>query len=354
MIVKILLIVYVSCLLVLVAIADTSVCTTSSSSKHPVHAFYYLWYGNPQHDGEYKHWNHEVLPHWEARINQRYPNIGKRFQPPSLLHSPFYPLAGPYSSSDRTTIFQHFHDALHANIEVLVVSWWGRRDQTYATDTQGVNTDMAFEKLLEAAEDFNQQQTSSDANNKQIYIAFHLEPYRTRSIESIYEDIQYLVKTYGHFQCLYRLPSTRTNTAHETGSLVYYVYDSYHIPAYQWGRLLKSEGDLSIRGTSFDAVFIGLWLQSQDGRELHSGGFDGMYSYFASEGFSYGSTCRMWKSMCEYAHKQDMYCSLSVGPGYDDSLIRPWNAFNAKDRQDGKYYQHMWKSAIDASPDFVR
>jgi hypothetical protein len=25
-----------------------------------VHAAYYLWYGNPQTDGKYFHWNHEV------------------------------------------------------------------------------------------------------------------------------------------------------------------------------------------------------------------------------------------------------------------------------------------------------
>ena len=25
--------------------------------------FYYLWYGNPQHNGRWQHWDHEVLPH---------------------------------------------------------------------------------------------------------------------------------------------------------------------------------------------------------------------------------------------------------------------------------------------------
>ena len=66
-----------------------------------VHAFFYLWYGNPTIDGEYKHWNHEVLPHWQQRINIHYSNIGDRFQPPENLHSPYYPLRGPFSSNDE-------------------------------------------------------------------------------------------------------------------------------------------------------------------------------------------------------------------------------------------------------------
>ncbi len=49
-----------------------------------------------------------------------------------------------------------------------------------------------------------------------------------------------------------------------------------------------------------------------------------------------------------------MICDLSVGPGYDDSLIRPWNSHNTKDRENGKYYRRAWDKAIDAQPDFVR
>ena len=46
-----------------------------------VHAFYYLWYGTPEHDdGKYLHWNHEVLPHWDSVQNVRLKHvIGKRF-----------------------------------------------------------------------------------------------------------------------------------------------------------------------------------------------------------------------------------------------------------------------------------
>jgi glycoprotein endo-alpha-1,2-mannosidase len=38
-----------------------------------VHTFYYPWYGNPAHDGAYKHWNHELIPHWDKKVAARYP-----------------------------------------------------------------------------------------------------------------------------------------------------------------------------------------------------------------------------------------------------------------------------------------
>lgn len=43
----------------------------------------------------------------------------------------------------------------------------------------------------------------------------------------------------------------------------------------------------------------------------------------------------------------------SVGPGYNDEGIRPWNAHNTKSRADGAYYDNMWRQAIDAGARYV-
>lgn len=52
-----------------------------TSSNPNIHAFYYSWYGNPEKDGEYIHWNHQYLPHWNAKISAQYPT-GQKHQPP--------------------------------------------------------------------------------------------------------------------------------------------------------------------------------------------------------------------------------------------------------------------------------
>jgi len=45
---------------------------TLPSLTTDVHAFYYAWYGTPDVDGAYSHWNHVRLPHWNQQIRERY------------------------------------------------------------------------------------------------------------------------------------------------------------------------------------------------------------------------------------------------------------------------------------------
>ena len=40
------------------------VVAASAAIKPEVHAFYYLWYGEPTTDGHYLHWNHKVSQCW--------------------------------------------------------------------------------------------------------------------------------------------------------------------------------------------------------------------------------------------------------------------------------------------------
>lgn len=52
----------------------------------------------------------QVLPHWQEHVSRQYPQVGRRFQPPGELHSPFYPLRGPYSSADQQLLVEQFQE----------------------------------------------------------------------------------------------------------------------------------------------------------------------------------------------------------------------------------------------------
>ena len=43
----------------------------------------------------------------------------------------------------------------------------------------------------------------------------------------------------------------------------------------------------------------------------------------------------------------------SVGPGYDDTSIRPWNKQNSRSRADGEYYSKYWNEAIKLKPKII-
>lgn len=79
-----------------------------------LHIFYYSWYGNPQFDGKYIHWNHPILKHWDPRITKDYPQ-GKH-NPPDDIGSSFYPELGSYSSRDPSVIETHMKQMYSASI----------------------------------------------------------------------------------------------------------------------------------------------------------------------------------------------------------------------------------------------
>ena len=48
----------------------------SFAEGRAVHAFFYLWYGTPEQDGEWRHWDHSVLPHWTKSVQAQFPPEG--------------------------------------------------------------------------------------------------------------------------------------------------------------------------------------------------------------------------------------------------------------------------------------
>ena len=71
------------------------------------------------------------------------------------------------------------------------------------------------------------------------------------------------------------------------------------------------------------------------------------FSYFASQGFTYGSSSRHWLSIQAFAHQHSLIFVPSVGPGYDDTRVRPWNAQNIQERGgDGEYYRNYFEAIL--------
>ena len=108
-----------------------------------------------------------------------------------------------------------------------------------------------------------------------------------------------------------------------------------------------------MRGTRHDAIFIGLLVEQSHQKQLEECGFDGYYTYFASDGFTYGSTTDKWRSLALHAKAHGKLFIPSVGPGYIDVSVRPWNARNTKQRQHGQYYRNSWSAALQCAPSIV-
>jgi len=55
-----------------------------------------------------------------------------------------------------------------------------------------------------------------------------------------------------------------------------------------------------VRGGANDAYMVFLLVEKQH-QQYATAGFDGFYTYFASDGFTYGSTTRYWGQLAELA-----------------------------------------------------
>lgn len=284
--------------------------------NYNVHTFYYGWYGNPEFDGKYSHWNHSIIPHWK---DTTWDNAGS-FPGNDDIAANYYPALGAYSSNDTNTISKHMEWIKEAGIGVLVISWWGPNSFT----DKSVLTYLDF------------------AQRSGLKLTFHIEPVY-KSVEEFKNLIEYLVKKYNYHPALFKYH----------GKPMYYIYDSGKMKFYEWNKLLSENGEQSIRNTNLDAIFIGHWERRLDGEFMLKSGFDGFFTYYASEGFMYGCTTSNWPILAKFAKENDLLFIPCPGPGYIDTRIRPWNTRNTEDREDGKYYERMFMRAVNVNPDFI-
>ena len=98
---------------------------------------------------------------------------------------------------------------------------------------------------------------------------------------------------------------------------------------------------------------VGLWVKANEQAFMLDGGFDGFYTYFATDGFTYGSTIRHWGTLAAWAREHKKLFVPCVAPGYIDTRIRPWNGRNTREREGGSYYDRMWGAALEVSPAYV-
>jgi glycoprotein endo-alpha-1,2-mannosidase len=279
-------------------------------------AFYYGWYGNPAADGAYEHWNSEVFV--------RKPDKPKSFPGGDDIASNFYPQAGCYSVNDPATLDRQMTELSSARVGIIAASWWGK------DSFSGKNLPL----LLNAAAKHG------------LKVCVHIEPFGGRNASSTAEAIRFLIDSYGSHPAFYH--------CREAGNKpLFFVYDSYLTPASEWAGVLASGGKQSIRGGKHDAAVIGLWVKERDGQSMSDGHFDGFYTYFASNGFTYGSNTKNWRKMAAFARTHKLLFIPSVGPGYVDTRIRPWNQSTTRGRENGRYYDAMFGAALDCRPELI-
>ncbi|GHT71782.1 endo-alpha-mannosidase [Bacteroidia bacterium] len=284
--------------------------------SHETFCFYYNWYGNIEKDGKDIHWAHPVL---KQGPND---NVTSGYLPGGdNIASNYFPQMGTYSCTDTVTIRKHMGMLKQAGIGTIVLTWWDVHDFGY----------QSVPMIMDQAEKYD------------IKVCFHIEPFNGRNAETTRQNIRTIVDAYGNHPAFYRM----------NGKPLFFIYDSYLIPAEEWKTLLLPSGDITIRNTPYDAVMIGLWVKKGEENFFKNSGFDGFYTYFGATGFTYGSTPQNWPYLQKWANENNKIFIPSVAPGYIDTRIRPWNEKTTRDRENGRYYDQMFENAINSKVKYI-
>ncbi len=299
----------------LICLIQYSARAGDSQPYNKVHAFYYPWYGNPQTDKFHYHWNHQ------QSVKEGKPS---NYPGGDDIGADFYPKLGCYSSNSNQDLNAHMLMLRRAKVGVICTSWWGKDSYT----------DKVVPRLLDAAARHNTK------------VCFHIEPFPGRNAQTTRDAIVHIIDKYGSHSAFYRYGKDKLLP-------MFYIYDSYLTPAKQWKTILSPDGPQTIRNTKYDSVVIGLWVKENEQTFMTESHFDGYYTYFATDGFTYGSTINNWPKLAKWAQQNDKLFIPSVGPGYIDLRIRPWNNVNTRDRQNGAYYDREFAAAIAVRPPII-
>ena len=271
------------------------------------------------------------MPHWKDSVTRQYPQ--GRHVPPDDIGASFYPELGCYSSKDPVVISRHMLQLRSAGIGVIAVSWY----PAGLSDDEGPPPDPVIPVLLDAALEYG------------VKITLHIEPYKGRTPQSVRDDLQYIHTHYTQHPSFYKLEHVDRSSGEKRLLPLIYIYDSYLSEAREWAKVFKKSGSLSVRGRECDCIAIALLVERSHMQFAVDGGFDGVYTYFAADGFSFGSTFTNWGTISNFAAKTDLLFIPSFGPGYNDLQVRPWNKAATRDRGSGAYYQEGFRSAVKHS-----
>ncbi len=207
------------------------------------------------------------------------------------IASNYFPVRGLYSSSDERVVRAQMREIAAAGVREVISSWWG----------WGSPEDLRLPLVLRAA------------HAAGLSVAAHLEPYPGRTIDTIEADILHL---------------------RGLGITRFFVYRPFDISAQDWAALRTR------------APGVQLFAQTSLAGRAAKARFDGLYTY---DILLWGA--ETFPRLCAQAHKVDLLCLPSVGPGYEAEHAT--GDLRVKSRHDGATYDGMWSAAIRSGADGV-
>jgi glycoprotein endo-alpha-1,2-mannosidase len=152
-----------------------------------------------------------------------------------IFNTAFHPKIGFYNHS-MDIMRAHFHDIRLCGVGVIIFNWHPKNPE--------LNDN--FDRILDMV---NENYTNP---NNSIKLAIQIDDYQDRTIESIRNNIKFVVDNFSANQNFYKVYSTKRHRLLP----IFYIKNAFNIKELDWAKLLSKNGILTIRNTMYDALII--------------------------------------------------------------------------------------------------
>lgn len=277
---------------------------TTKFSQKSVWTLYYGGWGSPD---DWQDWKKAKSEH------EKY-----FYQPPDNIPSIYYPQMGTYCSHNETVILEHLKMIKNAGIDAIIIPWIGYLAQTNFQHASFVKK--TIELLFKHAHEYS------------IKIGILLDYYTERKEIDVIKSVTYYIDTYANHQSILKI----------NDKPLVIIYDAQ-----------KMDSSALMFRQFKNVEFYATAPNWEDFLGIYEDGYSGFVSYYASDGFTWGSTLENWNLISENSKKRDIEFVPTVAPGYDDHIINLWNSRQKKSRLCDQYYNNMWRTAFEINPPII-
>lgn len=283
----------------------------NNNSNFPklVLTIYSTSFSTKENDGHYSGWGYR-----KNSVSFDY------IQPPDVP-SVLVPKIGIYSSHNETVLRYHCAMIKEIGVDVLLLEYYGSNHSDYFNMENEGFSDVTVKLMMKISKEYG------------LKIGFFIPYYNFQNYKTLDEDLQYISQNYANNPQMFKINNKLLILLSESR-------DINHFPS-----LIKKFNNL---------FFVGYFRYSTDVGAMMEDGYEGIFTYEPYEGNFWSSTIDNWKIISKIAKERNMLFIPTVAPGYNTSNSHRWISERMqRSRDNGNYYNKMWKSAIESNSPMV-
>lgn len=293
-------------------------------------AVYLPWFGK----SKWTEWNH-----WEW--SGAHPHDPKKFVENDRrdVASVFYPLIGPYNSSDRRVMKYHMDLAKATGLDGFVVDWYGYRDLP-STDLAFMDTNLSAMMDVAETEDF---QLALMYEPKIHFNGWMPHNSRNESVQAVKEDLTYALKKYGNKKSFLTVE----------GVPVVFLFEAARLNPDEWEKVVTD-----LENDGLNAILVGDNTNPQF--YIACSGLAQWPDYEAlAKDTTIPAVYTFHDKLLERLNKnnkgkKDRFAASYVWPGFNDTGVWGWNGGpRVLDRVNGQFYDATWQASLDNNTPWI-